>query len=120
VTLAFLGLTIADAAASLVGDTCTLPQIPVLNRIDDPFLWKPAVLPENLLGCASGWLRDPWARGCPAKDAEPTITSSTGDVPLPEKPAVPESRTPDERPPLLMAPEVRQGMARWECGEPLK
>jgi hypothetical protein len=46
VTLAFLGLTVADAPLSLVGDTCTLPIIPWLNRLDSP---TKAVMPTRTL-----------------------------------------------------------------------
>jgi hypothetical protein len=117
--LAKLGIVGTEMSLSCVGDTCTLPLVPVLNRFDAAFLRKPpAVLPENLPGSASEWLRQPWVQRWAPEDVEPTVTPSASASPLSEQPSPPKSRPRDELPPLLSTPEVRQGMARWQGDKP--
>jgi len=118
IILAQFGIVGAEVSLSWAGDTCTLPLVPMLNRVDSAFFWKPAVLPEDLPGCASSWLRDPRARGWATKDVEPAITCSTSDVPPPEQSSAPERRKQDALPPVLISPDVRQAMDRWEGGQP--
>jgi hypothetical protein len=113
-----VGIVGTELSLSWVGDTCTLPLVPALNRFDGAFLRQSAVRPEDLPGCAASWLRDPWVREWATKDVESDVSPSTSEVRSPEQPSEPKSRTQAEFPLLLSTPEVRQGMARWEGGEP--
>ncbi len=106
VLLAYEGGIATEVSLSAMGDTCTLPLLPVL-RLLDRSLGPTSVAPERLAAHQADWLREAdWlllrrASTC-IGESEQSMTSSTGETgqPASAEMEVGPSDTPPPLPPL--------------------
>jgi hypothetical protein len=102
--LAYPACMAAEVSLSAVGDTCTLPLLPVMDRLDQ-VIWASGVPPESRPSRQGDWIRETdWLLGlkAPVWDTNPSRLSGTppsASLPGSEKSQRPEP-SPEDLPPL--------------------